>query len=181
MKKKVIKTTPFGPVCILWSEVDSITKIARIIISTPGLSAIDQAAKLYRDLQEGSCTEIDTVATGIKSFLDGENITFFLDITDLGLCSCFQRSVLCADHRIQRGDISTYSQIATSLGIEKGARAVGNALAKNPFPIIMPCHRVIRSDRHLGGYRGGLYMKRTLLEKEGVVFDKAGRVTQLSL
>ena len=62
------------------------------------------------------------------------------------------------------------------LGKSNGARAVGNALANNPFPLIVPCHRAIRSDRHLGGYQGGLEMKRALLETEGIAFDKAGRV-----
>jgi len=54
--------------------------------------------------------------------------------------------------------------------------AVGNALANNPFPLIVPCHRAIRSDRHPGGYQGGLEMKRALLEKEGIHFDATGRV-----
>ena len=53
---------------------------------------------------------------------------------------------------------------------------MGNALANNPFPLIVPCHRAIRSDRHLGGYQGGVKMKRALLEKEGIPFDDAGRV-----
>ncbi|MCK4795669.1 MAG: MGMT family protein, partial [Desulfobacteraceae bacterium] len=70
---------------------------------------------------------------------------------------------------------STYQRIATHLGSPNGARAVGNALATNPFPIIIPCHRAIRSDRSLGGYQGGLDMKRILLEMEGIDFDDTGR------
>jgi methylated-DNA-[protein]-cysteine S-methyltransferase len=62
------------------------------------------------------------------------------------------------------------------LGKPNGARAVGNALANNPFPLIVPCHRAIRSDRHLGGYQGGLEMKRALLKKESITFDKSDRV-----
>lgn len=54
---------------------------------------------------------------------------------------------------------------------------MGNALANNPFPLIVPCHRAIRSDRHLGGYQGGLEMKRALLGKEGIPFDNEGRVS----
>ena len=54
--------------------------------------------------------------------------------------------------------------------------SVGNALANKPFPLIVPCHRAILSDRHLDGYQGGLEMKRALLEKEGTPFDDAGRV-----
>jgi methylated-DNA-[protein]-cysteine S-methyltransferase len=62
------------------------------------------------------------------------------------------------------------------LGKPNGVRAVGNALANNPFPLIVPCHRAIRSDCHLGGYQGGLEMKRALLTKEGISFDSVGRV-----
>jgi methylated-DNA-[protein]-cysteine S-methyltransferase len=72
--------------------------------------------------------------------------------------------------------VSTYQRIAKYLGNAKGARAVGSALAGNPFPIIIPCHRAIRSDGTLGGYQGGLEMKRRLLEMEGVMFDALGRV-----
>ena len=56
------------------------------------------------------------------------------------------------------------------------ARAVGQALARNPFAVIVPCHRAIRTDGHLGGYQGGLDMKRSLLEAEGVSFNVTGRV-----
>jgi methylated-DNA-[protein]-cysteine S-methyltransferase len=58
----------------------------------------------------------------------------------------------------------------------RAARAVGTALATNPFPIVIPCHRVIRSDGTLGGYGGGLEMKRKLLEMEGVAFHDADHV-----
>ncbi len=74
------------------------------------------------------------------------------------------------------GQVSTYTFIASHLGVPKGARAVGNALANNPFPLIMPCHRAIRSDLTLGGYQGGLEMKQTLLASEGIHFDDSGRV-----
>jgi len=72
--------------------------------------------------------------------------------------------------------MSTYQRIASYLGNANGARAVGTALANNPFPIIIPCHRAIRSDGTLGGYQGGLEMKRALLEMEGVLFNTLGRV-----
>ena len=112
----------------------------------------------------------------ICRFLEGEPINFSLAITDLGLCGEFQQLVLRAEHAIPRGRVSTYKLIAAYLGVPGGARAVGNALANNPFPLIVPCHRVIRSDYGLGGYQGGLYMKRSLLSKEGLIFDYSGRV-----
>ena len=72
--------------------------------------------------------------------------------------------------------MSTYGRIARSLGMPNAARAVGTALSRNPFPIIIPCHRAIRSNGELGGFRGGLEMKRALLELEGVEFSATGKV-----
>ena len=62
------------------------------------------------------------------------------------------------------------------MGIPGGARAVGMALASNPFPLVIPCHRVIRTDGSLGGFGGGLKMKKKLLGIEGVAFNEKGKV-----
>jgi methylated-DNA-[protein]-cysteine S-methyltransferase len=91
-------------------------------------------------------------------------------------CSEFQRRVLLAEYGIRRGWVSTYGRIARHLGMPQGARAVGSALAHNPFPIIIPCHRAIAADGSLGGYQGGPEMKRSLLEMEGIAFGANGRV-----
>ena len=176
MNRKIIKRTPFGSVGIIWTAVSQNPKIVRVLLSTPELSAEDRVFGLYPNSRVSSCAEIDDTATGIKGLLNGEDIAFSLDIADLGLCGEFQKRVLRAEHQIPRGSVSTYRLIATYLGKPNGARAVGNALANNPFPLIVPCHRAIRSDRHLGGYQGGLEMKRALLDREGVAFDKVGRV-----
>ena len=176
MNRKIIKSTPFGPVGVIWTELNDNPKIVRILLSKPGLSAEDQVFELYPNSQASSCAEVDAVVAAIEGLLEGEEIKFSLDVADLSLCTKFQQLVLRAEHRIPRGRISTYQLIAEYLGKRNGARAVGNALANNPFPLIVPCHRAIRSDRHLGGYQGGLEMKRALLEKEGIPFDDAGRV-----
>jgi methylated-DNA-[protein]-cysteine S-methyltransferase len=94
----------------------------------------------------------------------------------LDRCPAFQRSVLLAEYQIPRGWVSTYQKIAGHLGSPRSARAVGNALARNPFPLIIPCHRAIRSDRSLGGFQGGLRMKQALLEYEGVEISEHGQV-----
>lgn len=181
MKRKIIESTPFGPVAVIWSRLDGSPKIVRVLLSKPELSAEDQVSGIYPNSQLSSCAEIDALATAIKAFLDGDDVVFSLDILAFGLCSLFQKAVLCAEYHIPRGSISTYQLIASYLGKENGARAVGNALAKNPFPIIIPCHRAIRSDLHIGGFQGGLDMKRALLEKEGINFDNKGRVVYTHL
>ncbi len=70
----------------------------------------------------------------------------------------------------------TYGGLAARLGVPGAGRAVGNVMARNPFPLIIPCHRVVGSDRGLHGFGGGLAMKKTLLTMEGVAFDGRGRV-----
>ena len=94
--------------------------------------------------------------------------------------TCVECEALLPDYvqAVRAGEAggARWQPIAAHLGKSNGARAVGNALARNPFPLIVPCHRAIRSDRHLGGFQGGLEMKRALLAKEGIAFDDAGRV-----
>jgi len=168
--------TPFGTVFILWNRKEDHPKIVRILLPKLGFSSEGNLSTLYPNLPYASCRKIDEVAQKIKSFLEGEEIKFSLDIIDLSICSEFQQQVLRAECQIPRGRVSTYGLIAEYLEESRGARAVGNALANNPFPIIIPCHRAIRSDRHLGGYQGGTAMKKVLLEKEGLVFDDVGRI-----
>ena len=84
--------------------------------------------------------------------------------------TAFQKKVWSEIDKIPRGEVVTYSQIAKNIGHPKAARAVANACGVNPNPIIVPCHRVIRSDGELGGYSGpgGIKKKKELLENEGI-------------
>ncbi len=171
-----IQGTPFGPVALLWSVYGGQPKVRRVLLSQSGTSAKNIIRTFFPHSIVSSCAEIDVVAHKIAAFLSGDDIQFSLDISRLDFCSTFQQEVLRAEHGIPRGRVSTYQRIARHLGNVNGARAVGGALAKNPFPIIIPCHRAIRSDGTLGGYQGGPRMKRTLLEMEGVSFNALGRV-----
>jgi methylated-DNA-[protein]-cysteine S-methyltransferase len=86
---------------------------------------------------------------------------------DWRLTDGFARRVLQATARVPYGSVSTYKQIAAAAGSPRGSRAAGNALGSNPLPIVVPCHRVLRSGGALGGYTGGLERKQLLLEVEG--------------
>jgi methylated-DNA-[protein]-cysteine S-methyltransferase len=176
MNKKIIKPTPFGSVCVIWSASNKNPLIISILLSRPELPAEDRAAMIFPDCRKSSCTEIDAIAESIKACLEGEDVKFSLDIADLTLCSKFQQSVLRAQHAIPRGSVSTYRLIAAHVGAPDGARAVGNVMAGNPFPLIVPCHRTILSSLHLGGFQSGAVLKRALLDREGIIFDGAGRV-----
>ena len=80
--------------------------------------------------------------------------------------------------KIPKGNTKTYKEIAKNIGHPNSARAVANACGRNPYPLIIPCHRVIRSDRGLGGYsgKGGINKKQKLLQKEGHKFDNNFRL-----
>ena len=84
--------------------------------------------------------------------------------------SKFQLKVWTYVGKIPRGSVKTYSQVAIAIGKPLAARAVANALGKNPYAPKIPCHRVIRADGSLGGYsgKGGVKIKRFLLKKEGI-------------
>ena len=86
----------------------------------------------------------------------------------------FQIKVWKAISKIPRGQVRTYKDLAKLIKKPKAIRAVANACSKNPYPIKIPCHRVIRSDGSLGGYsgRGGISAKKDILKKEGYSFGK---------
>ena len=148
----------FGTIGLVWEEADVGPKVSRVLLPHEANSA-------------GKILPI----AGIERFLEGEAVNFDLERIALDRCSGFQRRVLLADFQIPRGWISTYGRIARKVGTPNASRAVGRALARNPFPLVIPCHRVLHSHGGLGGYRGGLAMKRALLQLEEVEFSPAGR------
>jgi methylated-DNA-[protein]-cysteine S-methyltransferase len=168
--------TPFGPIAILWSIHEGRPKILRIALLQPKASAARSFHTLFGSTKADTCSEIDGAADLIEAFLTGKDVHFPLEIIRMDICSDFQRDVLLAEYGIPRGQVSTYGLIASFLGHPLAARAVGTALARNPFPIFIPCHRAVRSDRMPGGYQGGRIMKRALLTMEGIHFDATGRV-----
>ena len=88
---------------------------------------------------------------------------------DLSNLTSFQKKVLEVVKTIPYGEVRSYKWVAERMGKPKAARAIGQALKKNPYPGIIPCHRVIRSDRKLGGYSKGTPKKKKLLRKEGAI------------
>ena len=80
----------------------------------------------------------------------------------------FEKDVYKVVSGIPRGQTRSYAWVAKKIGRPRGARAVGNALNKNPYPIAVPCHRVIKSDGSIGGFFRGVHAKRRLLASEGV-------------
>lgn len=168
--------SPFGTFSIVWQETASGLRVRRIFLSGERALSEDIAQAAFPGVGCKSHPAIVGLGEQIGGFLEGQAVGFGLDLIALDVCSDFQRRVVLAEYGIPRGWVSTYGRIAKHLGVEKGARAVGSALARNPFPIVIPCHRAIRSNGELGGYQGGLAMKRALLALEGVQVSEAGKV-----
>ena len=112
--------------------------------------------------------ELDGVRRELDEYFAGRLQHFGLPI-DWALIGPFGRRVLRATAEIPYGDVSSYAEVAAEAGSPRGSRAAGNALGANPVPIVVPCHRVLRSGGALGGYGGGLERKRWLLELEGAL------------
>ena len=111
---------------------------------------------------------LDAVARQLDEYFSGRRHTFDVPL-DWQLSKGFRRVVLshlAVD--VGYGTTTSYASLARLSGSPKAVRAVGTTCATNPIPVVVPCHRVVRSDGALGGYRGGPAAKRTLLELEGV-------------
>jgi methylated-DNA-[protein]-cysteine S-methyltransferase len=108
---------------------------------------------------------LDQAARQLAEYFAGERRDFVLPL-DFRLAHGFRREVLARLVMIDYGRTETYSHVAAATGHPRAVRAVGTACATNPLPVIVPCHRVLRSDGKLGGYVGGLPNKAALLSLE---------------
>jgi methylated-DNA-[protein]-cysteine S-methyltransferase len=169
-------STPFGTMSIVWWEAATGPRVRQILLARSGSPAASTVAAIFPDARDATCPPIVDLARDLQRFLTGKPVVFDLKRIALERCGAFQRRVLLAEHGIPRGRVSTYGRMARHLGVPGGARAVGRALAQNPFPIVIPCHRAVCANGGLGGYQGGSRMKRALLEMEGVRFTEKGNV-----
>lgn len=110
---------------------------------------------------------VEPVRRELDEYFGGRRQRFDVPL-DWTLTTPFQRRILRATAAIPFGQTRSYGEIAAAAGRPGSARAAGTALGRNPIPVIVPCHRVLRGGGALGGYTGGLDRKRTLLEAEGV-------------
>lgn len=108
---------------------------------------------------------LDAAVAQLEEYFAGRRRAFDLPL-DLRLSAGFRRQVLRHLAEIGYGRTESYAEVATAAGSPRAVRAVGSACATNPLPVVVPCHRVVRSDGSVGGYRGGPAAKRTLLELE---------------
>ena len=150
-----VAVTPRGLACVAFEDEDRDEVMARL------------ARELSpRILEHAAAT--DTVRRELDEYFAGERRRFDVRL-DRRLIHGIARDVLAATARVPFGRTTTYGELAGKIGNPKAARAVGNALGSNPIPIVVPCHRVLRSGGALGGYAGGPDRKERLLRLEGVL------------
>ena len=155
--------TPLGPITVSVSEQGLVgvhfgdETSAREMLQVVG-AAVDPKLE----------TQLFMVVNQIEAYLRGDLKQFDL-LIDWYVCTEFQQRVLKEVCKIPYGQVKTYAEIAFALGDPKTIRAVGGAVASNPMPMVIPCHRVVAADNKLGGYsgRGGTQTKAWLLKLEG--------------
>jgi len=163
---------------IRWALADTALGKALVATTERGICAVeldhDEAALEQRLQAEFPHAKLLRVDAGRDEFLAprlqavaehlaGRGPTVALDLAG----TAFQRRVWEALMRIPAGSTVAYAQLAVELGVAQGARAVAGACARNRVAVLVPCHRVVRGDGSLGGYRWGLPLKRELLAREG--------------
>ena len=129
---------------------------------------VDELSMLLSPRVLESPAELDAARRELDEYFEGRRTQFDVPV-DMSLTRGFTRKVLQATARIPFGSVSTYRDVARKAGNERAYRAAGNALGANPIPIVVPCHRVLHSNGGLGGYGGGLDVKRYLLKLEHAI------------
>lgn len=160
--------SPFGPLLL------AKTRRGLVRLGLPNQDAdallVDLADRVSPRVLEAP-KELDEVRRELDLYFEGQLDRFDLPL-DWRLSGGFRQRVLRAIDRIPYGQTRTYTEMARSAGNERAVRAAGTACGANPIPLVVPCHRVLRTGGALGGYGGGLQMKEALLELEGVLDGK---------
>jgi methylated-DNA-[protein]-cysteine S-methyltransferase len=154
--------TPIGALLIAATE----RGVVRVAFETEGHDRVldDLAARVSPRILN-TPKRLDALAGELDEYFAGRRLGFDVPI-DFTLSRGFRRDVLGHLAVIPYGTTESYAQVAVATGNPRAVRAVGTACATNPLPIVIPCHRVVRTDGSLGGYLGGLDVKRTLLDLE---------------
>lgn len=153
------------------------TAVGRLLLATTPLGLVrvaflsgdeDVLATLARQISPRilhAPARLDDAATEIDEYLAGTRTEFDLPL-DLRLAEGFRRQVIEHLREIGYGQRQSYATVAAAIGNPKAVRAVGSACARNPLPLVIPCHRVVRTDGSIGQYAGGAAAKTALLELE---------------
>lgn len=169
--------TNMGWVGVAAAQDSKQTKICQIVLPRATKQMVEQELDTGQNgkATTDECQEVMKEACRqVKEFLAGRRREVDIPV-DLSMGTTFQRRVWKVLHRIPYGRVRSYKWVAARVGGSRYARAVGLALGANPVPIALPCHRVVAHDGSLGGFGGGVILKRRLLELEGTLRQLAKR------
>ena len=166
----------FGDVGVVWLYEGGVPLIVRVVLPQKDVPTTGIIRENYPDVAEGLHKDLEKTCEYIRAFLEGACVNFSMKFVRINQCRDFQRRVLLETMRIPRGSVTSYGSLAKAISAPGAARAVGSALAGNPFPIIIPCHRVVKSDGSAGQFGGGTEVKKALLRLEGVEIDNSGKI-----
>ncbi len=158
--------TDCGAVAIIWKAVNGKRKIKKIMISIPTATVEQRVAVNYPDVVPGLCEETRQLSEKIKKYCKGHHVDFSLETLDLSDIPEFRERVYRKLFETRRGETLSYGELAALAGYYGAARAVGTAMKNNPFPFIIPCHRVIKADGSYGKFFGAEDLKKRLIEEE---------------
>jgi methylated-DNA-[protein]-cysteine S-methyltransferase len=156
--------SPLGPLLVA-ATPRGLARVAYLESWSPDELLEDLAASVSPRVMEAP-ERLDEQRRELDDYFTGRRTEFDLPI-DWSVLRGFTRKVLRETARINFGEVRTYADVAAGAGSPRAVRAAGNALGANPMPIVVPCHRVIRTGGALGGYTGGLERKEFLLRLEG--------------
>jgi len=162
---------------IVWQYAKGKPLIEKIILPCGRSKLLEKIKEEYPEINKNEKKIPGDIAGRILALYYGEKIKFNYASLNLAKLTNFSRRVLKQTCLIPRGQVATYSGLAMQIGSPRAARAVGTALANNPFPLVIPCHRVVRADGFAGGFGGGIKMKKALLEKEDVATNSKGQIS----
>jgi methylated-DNA-[protein]-cysteine S-methyltransferase len=165
-----------GEVGIVWFQKERNPSVVRILQPHKDHSLSEVIHGQFPGAAERSDQALKKLSEHIKVYMQGLVVEFSLDCLDMEQCYEFQRRVLRTLYQVPRGKVISYGQLAERASAPRAARAVGTALAKNPFPIILPCHRVVKSTGHLGHFGGGVELKKAYLEIEGIRINEKEKI-----
>jgi len=158
---------PFGPVFLARSRAG----LCRVAIRYRKEHDFLRELEARELLPEFKPDKVEKETRALEDYFRGRRKTFQIPV-DLRFVTPFQRQVLRAASRIPFGAVKSYGQVARQIGKPDARRAVGGALGKNPIAIVIPCHRVIAANGAIGGYTGGLHIKRELMRIEGITLQE---------
>jgi len=161
---------------LVWSDTGKKMQVEYIYLPHTGKKMVKSVIRDFPAIDQKPRKIPEGIDRLIADLYNGEKKKFDLSVLNLSGLSGFAANVLKLTFKIPRGKVATYASLAAKAGSPKAARAVGSVMANNPFPIVIPCHRVIRADGSVGQFGGGSNMKEQLLQKEGITFDVQGRI-----